>query len=279
MKPESRQTRVTTMSLLMMVLLLTGSVCFSGCIFTPKVLDLRKEREMRTKEATNFWSLSAVRSAHVIAGGEVFACVQFRDSPSDAPQDYTINLSQTSRIGKTYADFMPAGYGRTESSHETEAQADMAWYLYPLLEAQKGCGDAPGNNPFPETALKVETVQMHREDQSRLPGILLSPDGGAANKDRVIEVSFAPKGHGAKAGAEAKNELPAGPTSLRDVLLVYLQAVQAGEQARAIGVAGAFEPGSEWVNPYTLLMAPAVVADAAIITAVTLFIICSGGCR
>src|SRR5512143_2506193 len=141
MKPEGSLPRMTTTPLLMIALLLAGLASLSGCMVTNKVLDLRQQREMRTKEATNFWSLSAVRSAHVIAGGEVFACVQFRDSPSDAPQDYTINLSQTSRIGKTYADFMPAGYGRTESSHESEAQADMAWYLYPLLEAKKGCGD------------------------------------------------------------------------------------------------------------------------------------------
>jgi hypothetical protein len=245
-------------------ILLAGFVSLSGCI-TNKVLDLRKKHEMQTKEATNFWSLSAVRSAHVMPSGEVFACTEFRDSPVDEPQAYTINLSQTSRIGKTYTDFMPAAYGRTEGPRSAKVQADMTWYLYPLLEARKGCMNGAGEAPFPATGLKVETVQMHREDQSRLPGILPSPDGASSKEARVIEVSFASAGHGAKAGAEVKNGLPAGPSSLRDVLLVYMPALQAGEQAQVLGLAGAFEPGSEWVNPYSLLVAPAVAADTAVI--------------
>lgn len=191
MKPENRLMRTKTMRLPMMVLLLAGFVSLSGCIVTHKVLDLRKERETRIKEATNFWSLSAVRSAHIIAGSDVFACTEFRDSPADAPQAYTINLSQASRIGKTFADVMPVGYRRTKSPRGAEEQPDVVWYLYPLQEAQKGCGKATGENPFPVTALKIETVQIHPEDQSRLPAILLSPDGGAANEGRIIEVSFA----------------------------------------------------------------------------------------
>jgi hypothetical protein len=247
---------------------------------THKVLELRKEREMRVKQATNFWSLSAVRSAHVLAGSEVFACVEFRDSPSDAPEAFTINLSQISQIGKTYADFIPAGYSRTESPRGTDVQAAMTMYLYPLMDARKGCVNGAGESPFPETGLKIETVQMHREDQSRLAAILLSPEDISRNENRIVEVSFASAGHTGKVKAETKNGLMAGPTSPRDVLLVYLPATQAGEQPRAFGLAGAFEPGSEWVNPYSLLVAPAVAADTAIITAVTLLFICAhGGCR
>jgi hypothetical protein len=272
MKPDGRRMRTETMRLPMMLLMLAGIVCISGCIVTNKVLDLRKERETRVKEATNFWSLSAVRSAHAMPGGEVFACAEFRDSPVDAPQAYTIDLSQASRIGKTYADFMPAGYSRTESPRGTEAQTELAWYLYPLQEAQKGCGKVAGESPFPATGLKIETVQIHREDQSRLPAILLSPDGGAAKKGRIIEVSFASENHG-KADPELQKESMAGPPDTRDVLLVYLPAAGSGEQPRVLGIAGAFEPGSEWVNPYTLLVAPAVAADTAIITAVTFIII------
>ena len=280
MKLESRRLRTETIRLPMIVLLLAGLVSLSGCIVTNKILDLRKARETRIKEATNFWSLSAVRSAHAMPGGEVFACAEFRDSPADAPQTFTIDLSQASRIGKTYADFMPAGYRRTESPRGTGAQTDIVWYLYPLQEAQKGCGKAPGESPFPVTGLKIETVQIHREDQSRLPAILLSPDGGAANEGRIIEVSFVSENHGTKADPELKKESMAGHSSTRDVLLVYLPAAMSWDQAREIGVAGAFEPGSEWVNPYTLLVAPAVVVDTAIITAATLIIICShGGCR
>lgn len=280
MKPEGRRMGTETMRLPMILLMLTGLVCLSGCMVTNKVLDLRKERETRVKEATNFWSLSAVRSAHAMPSGEVFACAEFRDSPADAPQAYTIDLSQASRIGKTFSDFMPAGYSRTESPRGTEAQTDLVWYLYPLKEAQKGCGKATGESPFQVTAPKIETVQIHHEDQSRLPAMLLPPNSGAANEGRVIEVSFASENHGAKAGPEFKKESMAGPPDTRDVLLVYLPAVGSGEQPRVLGIAGAFEPGSEWVNPYTLLVAPAVVADTAIITAVSLVIICShGGCR
>jgi hypothetical protein len=279
MKLEGRLLRMTTMRFFMIAILLAGLVSLSGCI-TSKVLDLRKKHETQTKEATNFWSLSSVRSAHTMPGGEVFACAEFRDSPSDQPQAYTINLSQTSRIGKTYADLMPAAYSRTESPRGSEPQADMVWYLYPLLEAQKGCGKAAGESPFPVSALKVETVQIQRKDQSRLPEILLSSDNGAADADRIIEVSFASQGHGTKAEAGLKKGSMAGSSTIRDVLLVYLPVSRNGEQVQPIGVAGAFEPGSEWVNPYTLLVAPAVVADTAIITAVTLLIICShGGCR
>ena len=255
MKPEGRLLRMTSMGLL-----LAGLLSLSGCL-TSKVLDLRKERETRVKEATNFWSLSAVRWAHAMPGDEVFACVEFRDSPADTPQAYTINLSQTSRIGRTYADFMPAGYGRVESARGTETQADLVWRLYPLQEAQKGCGNATDESPSPVSALGIETVQIHREDQSRLPEMLLSPDGGAAKEGRIVEVSFAPGDHEAKS------------SGARDVLLVYLPPVGSGEQAHAIGVAGAFEPGSEWVNPYTLLVVPAVAAD----TTVSYMIIMLGG--
>jgi len=267
MKPEGSLTRMTTMRFFMIAILLAQFFSLSGCI-TSKVLDLRKKHEAQTKEATNFWSLAAVRSAHVVAGSEVFACVEFRDSPSDAPQAFTVNLSQIPRIGKTYTDFMPAGYSRTESPRETGTQADLAWSLYPLLEAQKGCVNGAGKSPFPAAELKVEAVQMHREDQSRLPGILLSPDSASNNQARVIEVSFASAGHGAKAGAETQNGLLAGPTSSGDVLLVYLPTTPAGEQPRALGLSGAFEPGSEWVNPYSLLVVPAVAADTAIIATI-----------
>jgi hypothetical protein len=244
---------------------------------TNKVLDLRKEHEARIKEATNFWSLSAVRSAHAMPGGEVFACAEFRDSLADTPQAYTIDLSQASRIGKTYADFMPAGYRRTERPVETEAQADMTWYLYPLPEAQKGCSKAAAESSFPVSALKIETVQIHREDQLRLPEILVASEGGTADQDRIIEVSFASENHG-PAEPEMKKESIAGLATTKDVLLVYLPAARSGKQARAIGVAGAFEPGSEWVNPYTLLVAPAVVADTAIITAAILLVGAAHGC-
>jgi hypothetical protein len=268
MKPESRRMRTTAMRLPMLLLLLGGLASLSGCIVTNKVLDLRKEHETRIKEATNFWSLSAVRSAQVMPGGEMYACVEFRDSPADAPQTYTIDLSQASRIGKTYADFMPAGYSRTGSPRKTEAQTDIVWYLYPLHEAQKGCGKAAGENPLQAGSLKIETIQIHREDQSRLPEILLSLEDGAANEDRVVEVSFASENHGVKGSPELKKESLAGPPETRDVLLVYLPAAGNGEQPRVLGIAGAFEPGSEWVNPYTLLVLPAVAADTAIITTI-----------
>jgi hypothetical protein len=268
MKPEGRLMRTKTMRLPMMVLMLAGLVCLSGCIVTNKVLDLRKEHETRVKEATNFWSLSALRSAHAMPGGEVFACAEFRDSPADAPQAYTIDLSQASRIGKTYADFMPAGYRRTESPRGTEAQTDIVWYLYPLQEAQKGCGKAAGESPFPVAGLKIETVQIHREDQSRLPAILFPPGDSTASEGRVIEVSFAPENHGTKPEPGLQKESMAGPPDTRDVLLVYLPAAGNGEQPRMLGIAGGFEPGSEWVNPYTLLVAPAVAADTAIITTI-----------
>jgi hypothetical protein len=81
-------------------------------------------------------------------------------------------------------------------------------------------------------------------------------------------------------GSGDKERADGRPHGPGDVLLVYLPATQAGEEPRALGLAGAFEPGSEWVNPYSLLVAPAVAADTAIITAVTLLFICAhGGCR
>ena len=260
MKLEDRLLRMTTVRLLMMAILLPGFASLSGCI-TNKVLDLRREREGRTKEATNFWSLFAVHSAHVVAGGEAFACVEFRDSPAAAPQAYTINLSQTSRIGRAFADFMPAGYGSTESPRGTEVQTDLVWRLYPLQEAQKGCSNAMGDGPSPVSSLRIESLQIHREEQSRLPGMLLSPDGCTAKKGRIVEVSFALEDREAKSSAA------------EDVLLVYLPPAGSGEQVQAIGVAGAFEPGSEWVNPFTLLVVPAVAAD----TAVSYMIIMLGG--
>jgi len=270
MKPANHVLRTAATALF-----LAWLVGLSGCVVTNKVLDLRKERETRTKEAINFWSLAAVRSAHVMPGGEVFACAEFRDSPADEPQAYTINLSQTSQIGKTYADFMPAAYSRSERPRAAEEPADPAWYLYPLPEAQKGCGDTAGKSPFPATALKIETVQIHREDQSRLPAILMSPGSDPVNEDRVIEVSFSSETQGAAADPESKKWFVAGPSGAKDVLLVYLPPDRSTERSRVLGVAGAFEPGSEWVNPYSLLVVPAIAADTAIITTIIML----GGLR
>jgi hypothetical protein len=278
MKPDNRLLRMTSLRFLTFGLLLAGLVGLSGCMVTNKVLDLRKERETRTKEAINFWSLAAVRSAHVTPGGEVFACAEFRDSPSEEPQEYTINLSQIIHIGKTYADFMPADYSRTESLRRTEAQADLVWYLYPLVEAQKGCGKPTGESPSPVSGLKIETCQIQREEQSQLPAILVSSDRGAAEEDRIIEVSFASEKPGTKAENDLKKRSVAGPSGTKDVLMVYLPAARIEQQVRAIGVVGAFEPGSEWVNPYTLLVAPAVATDVVLDTAIVILAVgVSGG--
>jgi hypothetical protein len=248
MKPESRQPTNIAKRVFATAAVVLGILSLSGCI-TSKVLELRQARETRVKEATNFWSLAAVRSGYVVSGGDAFACVEFRDSPGDTPQAYTINLSQASRLGRTFADFMPVNHGQTEATHESEASAEVVWRLYPLQEAQMGCDKAAGQSPFPVTALKVDTLQIRREDQSRLPEMLLSPEGGATRESRLIEVSF----------QEAES------SGARGVLLVYLPSSNSAEQAQTIGVAGAFEPGSERVNPYDLLMLPAVATDAAVI--------------
>jgi len=247
MKPESRRPTNIAKRVFATAAVLLGFLSLSGCI-TNNVLNLRRERETRVKEATNFWSLAAVRSAHIVTGGDAFACVEFRDSPGGTPQAYTINLSQASRLGRTFADFMPASHGQTESAHESEASAEVALRLYPLQEAQKGCDNPIADNPSPVSAQTIDTLQIRREDQSRLPEMLLSPEGGATRESRLIEVSF----------HETES------SGARGVLLVYLPSSNSAEQTKTIGVAGAFEPGSEWVNPYTLLVAPAVAADAAV---------------
>lgn len=263
MKPGSRRPPKIMKRVFAAAVVLLGISSLSGCI-TSKVLELRQKRETQVKEATNFWSLAAVRSAQVVAGGDAFACVEFRDSPGDTPQAYTINLSQAPRLGRAYADFMPSGSSRNEEKQRSGSSSDLSWCLYPLLEAQKGCDKAVVESPFPTTELKVDALQIRREDQSRLPGMLLSPDGEANSGSRLIEVSF----------------LESNSSEARDVLLVYLPPAKGAEQTQAIGVAGAFEPGSEWVNPYSLLVVPALAADTAIITTATLLIICShGGCR
>jgi hypothetical protein len=261
MKPESRQPTNIAKRIFAATAVLLGLLSLSGCI-TSKVLEMRQARETRVKAATNFWSLSAVRSAQVVAGGDAFACVEFRDSPGDTPQAYTINLSQTPRLGRVYADFMPAGSSRNEGEQRSGSPADLNWRLYPLQEAQKGCSQTIGESPFQVSDLRVDTLRILREDQARLPEMLLSTDGGTTGESRLVEVSF----------------LDADSFGTRDVLLVFLPPAEGPEKVKAIGVAGAFEPGSEWVNPYTLLIAPAVAADTVVITTVALICI-YGGCR
>jgi hypothetical protein len=216
----------------------------SGCV-TKYVLERRQERDARVKEKTNFWSLSAVTSAQIVSGTEVFACVEFRDSPSDAPEAFTINLSQAQRIGRTFSHFMPAGHVPRGPA------AEPVWYLYPLQEALKGCVRATGESPFPVAELKVETLRIDREDQPRLPQILSADDRMPADKGRVVDLRFRSKGGGTDPG---------------DVLLVYVPPDAGGDAARGVGVAGAFEPGSEWLNPYTLLLVPALATDTAMVT-------------
>jgi hypothetical protein len=262
MKPERRLLMAKTKGFLVAAVFLCGVLCLSGCV-TNKVLELRRDRETRVKEATNFWSLAAVRSGHVVSGGDAFACVEFRDSPGDTPQANTINLSQASRIGRTFSDIMPASYGRIGSDHGFMSQSGLDWYLYPLLEAQKGCGNTAGESPFPDSALKIETLQIRREDQPRLPEILHSLNSGTVDQGQLIEVRFEPE------------ERPSESLGAEDVLMVYLPPDKSSEYVQPIGIAGAFEPGSEWVNPYTLLVVPAVAADTAIITTIIML----GGLR
>jgi hypothetical protein len=262
MKPESRLLRKAIQRILMIAVPLVSFLSLSGCI-TSKVLELRQAREVRVKEATNFWSLAAVRSGYFVAGSDVFACVELRDSPADAPHAYTINLSQASQIGRTFSDIMPAGYGRIGSDHGSMSPSGLIWYLYPLLEAQKDCGNPAGESHFPVSALKIETLQIRPEDQPRLPEILHSQNAGTADQGRLIEVRFEPE------------ERPSESFGAEDVLMVYLPPDKNSEHLQPIGIAGAFEPGSEWVNPYTLLVVPAAAADTAIITTIIML----GGLR
>jgi hypothetical protein len=234
----------------LLVLLSYATMTLSGCV-TKYVLERRQERETRVKEKTNFWSLSAVTSAQLVSGTEVFACVEFRDSPFDSPQAFTINLSQAQRIGKTFSHFMPAGYVPSGSAEEP------VWYLYPLQDALKGCVRAAGESPFPVAELKVESLRIDRADQPSLPQILRASEVAPSGKGRVVDVRFNSKAQ------------EAGP---EDVLLVYVPAATGGKPAPMVGVAGAFEPGSEWLNPYTLLVVPALATDTAMVTMAILIV-------
>jgi len=237
MKTESRLLTKKTRHILVAAVFLFCFSSLSGCI-THKVLDLRQERETRVKEAVNFWSLAAVRSAHVAAGSDAFACVEFRDSPPDAPQAYTINLSQADRIGRTFPEFMPSGFG----------WAGSTWHFYPLQEARKGCESPPS-----VSELKIDNVQIRREDQPRLTEILFSPDGDKTDDGRLIVVGFVP------------DDPQAESSGAGDVLLAYRPPRTNADLVQPFGVAGAFEASREWMNPYTLLIAPAVAADAFVL--------------
>ena len=57
-----------------------------------------------------------------------------------------------------------------------------------------------------------------------------------------------------------------GGPAPEDVLLVYVPPAAGGDSAQVVGVAGAFEPGSEWLNPYSLLVVPALATDTAMVT-------------
>lgn len=244
MKPERRLLSKAARRILMISVFLFGFPSLSGCV-TNKVLELRRGRETRVKEATNFWFLAAVRSGYVAAGGDVFACVEFRDSPGDAPQAYTINLSQAARIGRNFPEFMPSG----------DDQSDMTWHVYPLQEARRGC-----ESQSPGSELKIEAVQIRREDQSRLREVLLSPDGDKADGGRLLAVGLAP-------------DVPrAEPPDAGNVLLVYRPPGANADLAQPLGVAGAFETSREWINPYTLLIVPAVAADTFV-----LWVVCAAG--
>lgn len=234
----------------LLVLLAYLTTTLSGCV-TKYVLERRQEREARVREKTNFWSLSAVTSAQVVSGAEVFACVEFRDSPSDAPEAFTINLSQARRIGRTFSHFMPTG------SVPSGPAEEPVWYLYPLQEALKGCVRATGESPFPVAELKVETLRIEREEQPRLSQMIRSNEAAPDGKGRVVDVRFTSREQGA-----APDE----------VLLVYVSPAAAGEPAEMVGVAGAFEPGSEWLNPYTLLVVPALATDTAMVTMALLIV-------
>ena len=260
MKTEGRLLMAKTKVFLTAAFLLCGVLSLSGCI-TSKVIELRQARESRVKEAANFWSLDAARSGYVAAGGEVVACVEFRDSPANAPQPYTINLSQASQIGKIFGDFAPADDARAEPDHGSPAPSGPVWYLYPLQEAQKGCGNSAGESAFPVSELKIDSLKIRREDLPHLPEILHPQNAGAVDQGRLIEIGFEPEG---------SQPMSSGG---KDVLLVYLPPDEGSENVQPIGIAGAFEPGSEWVNPYTLLVGPAVAVDTAIVTSVVLFCI------
>jgi hypothetical protein len=56
------------------------------------------------------------------------------------------------------------------------------------------------------------------------------------------------------------------------VLLVCVPSAAGGDSAQMGGVAGAFEPGSEWLNPYMLLVVPALATDTAMATMANLIV-------
>ncbi len=259
MKPASCPLTNITKRVFTTAVILMAFLSLSGCI-TNKVLQLRQARESRIKAATNIWSLAAVRPGYIVTGGDAFACVEFRDSPGDVAQIYTINLSRTSLIGRTFLQKIPPASDRTETEIASAAPHSPIWYFYPLLEAQKGCHRPTGDGPSQISELKVESVQIRREDQPHLSEILLSQDTVSAGESRLIAISFDLEDH------------PSESSATGEALLVYLPPDSNAELAGPVGIAGAFEPVGEWVNPYTLLVAPAVAADTFV-----LWVVCAAG--
>jgi hypothetical protein len=105
--------------------------------------------------------------------------------------------------------------------------------------------------------LKVETLRIEREEQPRLSKMIRSNEAAPADTGRVVDVRFTSRAQG---GAP------------EDVLLVYVPPAGVGDPAEMVGVAGAFEPGSEWLNPYTLLVVPALATDTAMVTMALLIV-------
>lgn len=217
----------------------------SGC--TMAVLKLRKDHETKIAKAAQFQSIAEVRSGWINEDGTVFACTEFKNTGDRTPREMAIRASDAQLIGQTSISFNPPpprGF----------ATDDLPLYYYPLASAEKGC-KPPANS----TQLPIHSVQLPTEKWNRISEIISPPEFTYTGSPALFEIRFSADSSG---GAS---------DSISDVLLVFSPSLEASNPD-PFGIPGGYEPGTEAVNPYTPLVAPAILVDAAITIPVILFL-------
>jgi hypothetical protein len=222
-----------------LVLWLIASSGLSGC-FTAGVLKLRNDREVEIASVNQFRAIAGIRSAWTGEDGVVFACIEFQEARGAIPKSMTVRVADAPKVGRTYGTFRSNPFTAAPEPDDGRLRR----LIYPLQETLPGC-----RSPMDGSGPTIHRIPLPSRNPFLIEDLIVSPEFGNSDSALLFEFTF----------VDAPSE---------DVLIVYRP--RAEDRRTPFAIAGGFEPRSELVNPYTLLVVPAFGIDLIIVTSAIL---------
>jgi hypothetical protein len=230
----------------------------SGCI-TPHALDLAERKSSPAVTYTD-WNLKKVRSAVEQENGDVSVFVELYESHErNKSECYAITLPNPSLLKET-TDMETLGFRVKEIvGHPDRYTPDpyITDYLYPLVEAEKGCQKLVPKKLPTDSILPIVKLTLPEKDSDQLYTLLNELKAHGSPKEKLYEVKFL---RGEEDSSVEMNEYET--TKYSDVLLIYWPSGMDQEFVPPIGIAGGYESEDESTSLYYLLVPPAVMLDA-----------------